>query len=863
MPVVYSFTTSLGRVITRVPMGAVYLDHVRLEDVTPDALICNRFPPPAIPAELEGANYEPFELANGMQMVVATPEPAILQNLSDEPYAISDGATIKIRIDDRPEQEIALSGLTAGAATAEEVARSIDLQLYGARALLNLAGTRIVLQSSSNGASSLIEVTGGTAAIALNFPAGPVSGVAGEETFTVDAQPAAVENANPAPWAISDGDTLLIAVDGGAPQTITLGGLTPGAATAQQVVENIVNQLTGGAAVASSLYAKVTISSGLEGTDSKIQVTGGTANAAMGFDTGVHLGSGDFAWAGNATALELVAAIGGQLSRVAPVAAADDLRLRLITVFPQLSVTGAAAVRIGFSGTAYEEIAEAQISDPIEFSVYDLATAGLVDIEVYVRTNFNRSLIWKRSTGFVAAGWTKIENERTSPGGATPDIWDITLAHEALPFVSDELLQIWIEATLGGPLVASSYHYARVEDVRQPVIQQIVPWEPRKLRIRFSEGMNQESDEPISSLFTREVSGSVAYYSSITIGGTPYSNVVEALAASFQADEVGLFLGSSGAQHSKNNGAWEILERLSPTLVQVDGALEAETAADPDEVAPPRLIISPYRILRVAPAPGTIEPSFQPIVVSADTLDPEALPPWEDSSRFVMLQLQDDLTPDKHYALEVTGIQDKNGNEIGSVYEFVSWQLPQKPGRAWDLWDWIPGKNKDEDYSKDFERLIRCLDEVAKVLLHDVDLFGNILDPWTTKDNVVDVLLAHLGNPFAFTRGLSTTKKRDLIPILVPMYKLKGTAKGIEDAVAFFLGKTVTVVPWNTPADTWTLGESELGYNTYIGPSDSFVRYSFYVQHAVALTADEQEIIRQIVDFMRPAHTHFVGFQSA
>jgi hypothetical protein len=79
--------------------------------------------------------------------------------------------------------------------------------------------------------------------------------------------------------------------------------------------------------------------------------------------------------------------------------------------------------------------------------------------------------------------------------------------------------------------------------------------------------------------------------------------------------------------------------------------------------------------------------------------------------------------------------------------------------------------------------------------------------------------------------------------------------------VSFFIGKTVTVVPFDIPTTTWTLGVSLLNYNTYVGPSMSRVRYSFYVDHTESLTAEEMSRIREIVEFVRPAHTHFIGFR--
>ncbi len=73
--------------------------------------------------------------------------------------------------------------------------------------------------------------------------------------------------------------------------------------------------------------------------------------------------------------------------------------------------------------------------------------------------------------------------------------------------------------------------------------------------------------------------------------------------------------------------------------------------------------------------------------------------------------------------------------------------------------------------------------------------------------------------------------KRRLASVLVEMYRQKGTAKGIQNAIRFFLGIDISAItPFN--ADTLVLGESELGVDWVLGPSDRFARYAFNVEVA-------------------------------
>ena len=114
--------------------------------------------------------------------------------------------------------------------------------------------------------------------------------------------------------------------------------------------------------------------------------------------------------------------------------------------------------------------------------------------------------------------------------------------------------------------------------------------------------------------------------------------------------------------------------------------------------------------------------------------------------------------------------------------------------------------------------------------------------------------LRDLGNPFPFE--LDVMGKRRLASVLVEMYRQKGTAKGIQNAVRFFLGIEVSLTPFN--ADTLTLGESELGVDRVLGPSSRFARYAFNVEVGQVLTATERRHLRALVTYLKPAHTHFV-----
>ncbi len=94
---------------------------------------------------------------------------------------------------------------------------------------------------------------------------------------------------------------------------------------------------------------------------------------------------------------------------------------------------------------------------------------------------------------------------------------------------------------------------------------------------------------------------------------------------------------------------------------------------------------------------------------------------------------------------------------------------------------------------------------------------------WAASEDFLDLILQDLGNPFPF--DLYVLGKRRLASVLVEMYRQKGTEAGIENAIRFFLGIDVTAITPFT-GTTLVLGESELGVDWELGPSDRFARYA-------------------------------------
>lgn len=224
----------------------------------------------------------------------------------------------------------------------------------------------------------------------------------------------------------------------------------------------------------------------------------------------------------------------------------------------------------------------------------------------------------------------------------------------------------------------------------------------------------------------------------------------------------------------------------------------------------------------------------------------------------VLVDLDTEMTPDVRYRVVATGVTDARGNAVEPPLDeavFAGFRPARPTERRFDLWSMMPKHNRRDDTTGDLRRFIACLQEALDLLLAEVDRFPDLFDLERAPEPFLDAILADLGDPFPF--DLDALGKRRLASVLVEMYRQKGTAVGIRNAVRFFLGIDVEAI---TPfaGTTLVLGESELGVDWELGPSDRFARYAFDVAVGVVLTDEQRAQIRAIVTYLRPAHTHFV-----
>lgn len=211
------------------------------------------------------------------------------------------------------------------------------------------------------------------------------------------------------------------------------------------------------------------------------------------------------------------------------------------------------------------------------------------------------------------------------------------------------------------------------------------------------------------------------------------------------------------------------------------------------------------------------------------------------------------------YSFSALEVNDLNDNTLDPVsIQFTTEPCGGPEDRDFSIEDMIPDENIEQDATRDLIRYLRIIDEVLQLILCDIDNFTSVMDIDLVSDNNLDALLLHLGSPFSFAGSLSSGDKRRLASVLVEAYKRKGGEVAIEATVAFILGFEIDVQPFLNPAGTWTLGVSALGQDTILGPGTSFLRYSFQVEVFQDLTEVQRRRLIEIVNYMKPAHTHFI-----
>ena len=197
--------------------------------------------------------------------------------------------------------------------------------------------------------------------------------------------------------------------------------------------------------------------------------------------------------------------------------------------------------------------------------------------------------------------------------------------------------------------------------------------------------------------------------------------------------------------------------------------------------------------------------------------------------------LQPAMTPGATYVL---GSGDKESRGVAVCL------APMPAAHRFDLWLQFPQYNRSSDATGDLRALTGCLQDVADIAVACIDRMSWELDVERASPASVARILEDLGNPFRFS--LSPNDARKLASLLVPIYAQKGTARGIQNAIRLFLGLEARI-------DCHIVTKDEEGIRT--GGSDPNSVYSFSVAFGHPLTSSQDQRVRSLVEYLKPAHT--------
>jgi len=191
------------------------------------------------------------------------------------------------------------------------------------------------------------------------------------------------------------------------------------------------------------------------------------------------------------------------------------------------------------------------------------------------------------------------------------------------------------------------------------------------------------------------------------------------------------------------------------------------------------------------------------------------------------------------------------------------------------LEEFVSNHNFRLDATLDLDRMInQVLQPTLDILCAEATRWTDQQDLETANSQTIDAMLRDLGNPFRTAFDQPLNRRRLLVRVLIDVYKAKGTAPGLGDVIRALTGLDIVRIISPATIDAWDLGVDVIGDDindppildegftdlAIFGPDPGFMRYSFQIEMDRVLTDDEREVLTEIVQLVKPAHTHFMGF---
>ena len=647
------------------------------------------------------------------------------------------------------------------------------------------------------------------------------------------------------PYALEDQDNLLIAIDGGTTQQVifdTLDFIDITKATAAEVAAVLAAQVTGVTAdVVNSQVRLTTISTGLSAS---FNVTGGSGQNAIEFPTGLITGTqGKWAFV-----------LGHELpGRVFTFTTGDNIEVNQTALFNDALIwrlRGAIRWRTGGNETGSSWEVRIRVGGATHVTVLD---NDQLDPELPELVSLDDVAVNVSTLG----GATEVEIALVAVDTGGPGDFAQELPAVFIDFMEFDEAAADLEIANRFPAPAATGQVASIMDV---VEFDVLNTTAVALDLSETRVVVNGSIVFDAGAFVGPFSGTVTAATGPAGRDTNFVIDVSSLAPFASEEEITIEVDTettAGASTLGDSWSFFMEDTIAPQV----------TAAQARSKQVVRVFFS-EPVLMDATAGGALNVAnylITPETSPAVTVIPQSVAMVSASSVDVTVDLE--LSLNANYLVSVSNVEDLAENALSTIIhtaQFPAFRPPQPPGRSFQLWDRVPPHDRRRDATiptRPLRKFILVLQDVVDLLLCDIDRWTEILDIDLAPEAFLDAILRDLGNPFDFVRELSLIEKRRLARILVDIYKEKGTDIGIINAIRFFLGIEVELDIINC-RDYWKMGVHQLNLDTIIGPgTGSPLWYSFFIVSPVILTADQQQQMLKIADYMKPAHEHILGIQ--
>jgi phage tail-like protein len=133
---------------------------------------------------------------------------------------------------------------------------------------------------------------------------------------------------------------------------------------------------------------------------------------------------------------------------------------------------------------------------------------------------------------------------------------------------------------------------------------------------------------------------------------------------------------------------------------------------------------------------------------------------------------------------------------------------------------------------------------------------AKLVNPWLAQDRFLPWLAAWMA--FSLRSNLQLERKRELIANMIPLYRIRGTRKYLEELLRLCVDASTAIEEEDVPA--LQIGKhSTLGKDMYIGGgAPHFFRVRIVASHLNVPALEEQRrLAYEVVELAKPAHTTY------